>query len=204
MELDGHLTTDDILDLGGWCILRTASRDTLSVCDDLKRAGFGAWTPRERRIGRKPRTRKQYNKIFAIMPTYVFAPASSMNSLLSLSIDPRRNCPPFTVFKYGDGFPLIADGELEALRVEEARRNAIFERQKNKGRKAPTFRVGLKVLLSEAGFKGLVGKVVESQGSFTLIDIPGFAYPIKIASLQLEKDMLAGEQQRQPALSSVS
>lgn len=193
---EGHrsvLEGIDVLDLGSWCILRTASSDTLSTCDALVAMGFLAWTPRERRIGKLPRTQKTHIKKFPMMPTYVFAPAVRMDELLALSVVPATNCPPFTIFKYDGGFPLIADGELDALRAEEERRNEIFERQRDKGRKPPVFKSGLEVILSKAGFKGLRGKVVESEGSFTIIDIPGFVHPIKIASLQLERDVLAGE-----------
>jgi len=181
----------DILDLGRWCILRTASLDTLKVTEALKKIGFNVWTPEERKIGRMPRTRKAFDKVFPIMPSYVFAEAHQIDGLRSLSESPTRDCPHFSVFKYGDGFPLVSDGELEALRSEEKHRNGIFERQKAKKTKAPVFEQGLEVLLTQGGFEGLEGKVVESKGSFTLVEIPGFPQPIKIASLLLQQDVVS-------------
>ncbi len=183
----------DTLDLGSWCILRMASRDTLPVAKALEQMGYMVWTPCEERVRRMPRTRKKFVERLAIMPSYVFAPAGRLEDLLSLSVVPTFNCPSFTVFKYGDGFPLISDSELDALRSEESHRRERFERQRAKKRKAPTFERGLVVPLMEPGFEGLSGKVVETQGGYTLIEIPGFPQPIKISSLLLEKGVLASE-----------
>lgn len=190
MKLD---IDEGILDLGSWCILRTGNLDTLPVHEALKKMGFAVWTPIERRIGRMPRTRKEYDRTYALMPTYVFAPSDRLDDLLALSVVPSINCPPFTIFRHGGGFPLIANLELDSLRSEEDRRRSIFERHKNKGRKAPVFEPGLEIKLSEAGFEGLFGTVVESKGSYTLVDIPGFKQPIQISSLLLQKDVIADE-----------
>lgn len=184
---------DDTLDLGGWFILRMASLDTLAVFDDLHSAGYPVWTPIERRIGRMPRTRKEYDKRFALMPSYVFARIDALDDLLKFALLPERNCPRFTVFRAQGAIPLIADSELNGLRYQEDTRRARFEKAQASKQKAPKFDEGLEVHLTESGFEGLKGTVIESKGRFTLVDIPGFAQPIKISSLLLQKDVLAGE-----------
>lgn len=183
----------DILDLGKWCILRMASLDTLPVKEALEKMGFEVWTPIERKAGRRPRTRKEYDKTLAITPSYVFAPADRLDDLLAMSVNPLSDCPRFTVFRHGDGFPLIADVELEALRHQERVRNEHYDKQQARKRKSPSFAPGLEVPLTAPGFEGLSGTVRESKGGQTWIDVPGFPMPIKIASLLLQSDVLANE-----------
>lgn len=178
------------LDLGSWCILRMASADTLSVMDALALKGFEVWTPVDRRIGRMPRTRKEYDKRFALMPSYVFAHVSGMDELLRLAMLPSKDVPRFSMFRHQGGFPLIAEADLSELRSEEKRRLGIFERWRISRMKAPIFSPGTEVLMAEGGFAGLLGKVVGSQGRYTLVDIPGFDQPLKISSLLLSEQSL--------------
>jgi transcription antitermination factor NusG len=175
----------DILDLGSWFILRMASADTLKVADQLAKRGFDVWTPIERKRGRKPRTRAQFDKSFALMPSYVFANMHHLAELQRMADLPSSDTPRFTLFRYAGGVPLIADDQLAALRGEETRLQRVYEKQVAKGAKGPKFNAGQIVRLQEGGFAGLSGEVVEQQGQFTLVSIDGFHAPIKIASLLL-------------------
>lgn len=192
MATKGRAT--DELDLGSWCILRMGSASTLSVLESLRQAGFEVWTPVERKIGRMPRTRAQFDKSFALMPSYVFANVRHVEELARLAMIPNREHPRFTLFKHQGGFPLIADAELEALRSIETKRQGLFERLKRKGTKGPAFAVGQSVRVPDGGFAGLSGMVEGSSGEYTLVSFAGFHKPIKIASLLLLPDAVTNEQ----------
>jgi transcription antitermination factor NusG len=179
----------DPLDLGGWFILRMASADTLGLFRSLRKAGYRVWTPTDHKTGRKPRTREEYDKEFALMPSYIFAHTDSFDALARMAIVPFGDHPRFTLFRHDNGVPIINDADLAGLRREEERCASIYERWKQKRVKAPQFRAGTDVTLKDGGFEGLAGTVVESRGRFTLVDIPGFAQPIKISSLLLLDDV---------------
>lgn len=179
---------DHVLDLGGWFILRMSSAATLSLAEALTRAGFDVWTPVERTIGRMPRTRTEYDKAKALMPSYVFANICHFDDLARLAVVPNRECPRFSLFRYNGGVPLIADAELGALREEEVRTRNIFDRLKAKGKKGPAFVKGTHVRATSGGFEGLSGVVEDTQGQCTLVSYAGFHKPIKIASLLLLPD----------------
>lgn len=189
----------DTLDLGAWFILRMSSAATLSVCEGLKRAGFDVWTPVERKIGRMPRTRTAFDKQRPLMPSYVFANVQDIDALAELAVIPNRECPRFTLFRHNNGIPLIADEELEALRAEESRMQRIFDRQKVKGRKGPSFEKGASVKAQSGGFEGLSGIVEGTQGQYTLVTYAGFGKPIKIASLLLLPDEVTNRQSQDTA-----
>ena len=184
----------EVLDLGGWCILRMASADTLAVHDHLAHSGFDVWTPTARKIGRMPRTRVEYDKRFALMPSYVFAHVSRIGDLMHMAMMPKSDCPRFSMFRHQGGFPLVADDELGFLRMEEDRHKGIFERWRRSRSKAPKIAQGTVVSMTEGAFAGLSGTVEEMQGQFALVNIPGFAKPIKIASLLLADSVLADSQ----------
>lgn len=177
------------LDLGGWFILRMASADTLGLCRSLSAAGFRVWTPTDHKTGRRPRTRAEYDKVFPLMPSYIFAHTDGIEALARMAIVPVGDHPRFTLFRAGDGIPIIADSDLAGLRGEEQRRASIYDRWKQQRTKAPTFEKGKEVTLNKAGFDGLTGTVIQSNGRFTLVDMPGFSQPIKISSLLLLEDV---------------
>lgn len=178
---------NDILDLGSWCILRCANADTLPVFESLKRAGIEAYAPIDKRTGRKPRTKAQYVKSVALMPSYVFAHVRHLNDLARLATLPTSPHPRFSIFKQQGGFGLVADDELAALRAEEGRKLGVFERLSRRGRKGPRLAVGSEVRLPDGPFAGFSGIVGEVQGQFTLVDTTIFGKPItiKIASFLL-------------------
>jgi transcription antitermination factor NusG len=181
------------LDLGSWCILRMGSASTLSVFESLKRAGFNVWTPIERKVGRMPRTRAAFDKQFALMPSYVFAHVQHIEDLMRIAMAPHKDHPRFTMFKHQNGFPLIADEELEALRTIEGKKQSIFEKLKRQGVKGPVFGIGAAVRVPEGPFAGLTGEVSDQSGQFTLVNIAGFHRPVKISSILLLPDVAINE-----------
>lgn len=181
----------DILDLGGWCILRMASADTLRLFKTLTSAGFEVWTPVEKRMGRMPRTRAIFDKEFPLMPSYIFASVHHLTELHSLAMLPNREHPKFSMFRYQGGIPLIADAQLNALRAEEERTGRIYEKQRRKGQKGPRLDRGSEVRMTEGPFAGMSGIVEDHQGQFTLVDMTMFGkiVTIKISSLLLAENM---------------
>lgn len=179
------------LDLGSWCILSMASSDTLKVAKSLTDAGLQVWTPIEKRIGRMPKTRARFDKDTALMPRYVFGRVEHVAEFLRLAMIPRREHPRFSVFRYQGGIPLIADDELDALRMEEARSHRLFDRFKRRGAKGPKLEPGSEVRLPDGPFADLPGIVEDQQGQFTAVSftIFGRAQTIKVASLLLDPDM---------------
>lgn len=175
----------DTLDLGSWFILRTASADTLPLVNSLKKRGFDVWTPVEKRRAKKPRTRVEYDKELAIMPSYIFANVHHLAELHAMAVIPDQRLPDFSLFQLRGGVPLIDDMQLEALRYEEDRLQAVYERAVRRGKPAPKFSAGKLVHISDGGFAGLSGVVEGQQGQFTLVSFAGFHSPIKIASLLL-------------------
>jgi len=179
------VTHDTILDLGQWCILRTAPADTVKAMRALTAEGIEAWTPVERKVGRTPRQRNRYERETALMPSYLFAGAKSIDHLLHLARQPWLDFPKFRVFTYKGGIPLVADSELQSLRAEEARCNRLFERLKQIGRKVPRLPEGTQVEMPDGPFVGLTGVVEGHRGKVTLVSFAGFHKPIEIASFLL-------------------
>lgn len=170
-----------------WCILRMAAGRTLAVADALCAAGIEAWTPREEHSRRVPRSTARRSIVAPVTPTIVFARYDRLGDLLALSKSPQqtyqqwdaeRGCmvthgiPYFTVFRFQDGYPRIADRDLDALRLAE-KRGA-------KQQKVRQFMVGDAVRLPDAGFDGLIGEVEDVAGRYTMVLFPGFTLPIKV------------------------
>jgi hypothetical protein len=188
------MTRHDTLDLGRWCILRMASAATLSVCSYLTTEGFEVWTPVARKHGRMPGTRARFDRPAALLPSYAFAGVQRVEDLQSLAVLPTTDCPRFTIFRHNGGIPLIADDELGGLRDEETRIRRVFDKFLRRDAKAPVFEPGSIVTTPEAGFEGLLGVVESSRGQYTLVNFPGFARPIKVASLLLLPDKAIEQQ----------
>lgn len=183
----------DTLDLGAWFIIRMASADTLPVVRALARRGIEAWTPLERKLGRMPRTRRQYDKEFALMPSYAFVAVHDLPAVQRIALLPQGDMAAFSIFHHKGGVPLIADDQLDALRAEEGRLQGIYERACRKGKKLPTFAPGHIVRMDSGGFAGLEGIVEGQEGQFTLVNFDGFHSPIKISSLLLVEDVSGAE-----------
>jgi hypothetical protein len=179
--------TRDVLDLGSWCILRMASTDTLRLARSLTDAGLSVWTPVERRVARLRLDRSRIHRETALMPSYAFGRVEHVDELLRLAMIPHREHPRFSVFRYNNGIPLIADDQLEALRGEEERTARVFDKFLRRGMKGPRLAPGSEVRLPDGPFAGITGIVEGTEGQFTLIDIIVFGRPaqIKVASILL-------------------
>jgi transcription antitermination factor NusG len=163
-----------------WCILRTSGRKTILLADSLKRHGVEAWTPREIRKQRLPRSRAVEERTIAIMPTFVFARASHLGYLANETQNYKSPHPQFSVQLYQNRFPLIADGELRALRDAE-RKTIPLE-------KVSGYNPGDIVRIGQGGFAGLSGIVQTSDGKHTMIAFSGSKLAVKISTLLLREE----------------
>lgn len=171
---------------GMWCVLRTSGPNTLPLARSLGEAGYEVWTPIERQVKRLPRKKVEVERESPIMPTYVFASADDLLELVNLSLSPLNNHRAFSVFRYLNKYPLIADSSLEALRGEESRR-ALASRK----RKKVVLAKGATVRIEEGAFAGMSGVVETSKGKFTLVCFPGYSMPVQIASWILATDSVS-------------
>lgn len=165
---------------GDWCILRTKGSSTLRLARSLELDGIGAWTPTEIQQRGNHRNSAKHEVMLAVMPTYVFAPAEHLVDLLAAAEAPVSIHPDFSVFRHLDRFPLIADVQLNSLRLIE---------RKAAAKNSPVvFPRDYQVRIPDGPFQGLTGRVVEdSNGGFTLVAFPNFAIPIKFASWTLDR-----------------
>lgn len=186
--------TRPVLDLGSWVILRMASGDTLRLVKSLRTAGIEAWAPVEKRVAKMPRTGAPFDKESALLPSYVFAPVEHVDELLHLEHAQRRAHPRFTVFRYRNGIPLVADDQLDALRTEENRKGRVFEKWRRRGMKGPVLAKGTEVRLPDGPFQGFTGIVEDVQGQYTLVCASIFGKPveIKVASCLLAENVARG------------
>lgn len=167
-----------------WIILRCSGASTLKLAASLKTAGFEVWTPMVQNSARRPRTRKP-KELVPAMPTYLFAAARHLHTLLAERGHPASDHPDFSVFQHYGRIPLIADAELAPLRTAERKSTPLENVRK--------FTQGERVKLTEGGFAGMSGVVegIRGKGKFTLVSFPGYAIPIDIDTMLL----LADEQQ---------
>jgi transcription antitermination factor NusG len=163
-----------------WAILRCKGSSTLRLARSLSAEGYGAWTPTEIQVKRNRQNSQRTESMVAVMPTYVFVPAEHLLTMLEESEMPASLHPDFSVFRYNDRFPLIAEAELTALRHIE---------RKAAAKASPVvFPSGQPVRSPDGPFQGLTGQVVETtKGEFTLVAFPGFNIPVKFASWKLER-----------------
>jgi hypothetical protein len=126
--------TDEQVYSDRWCILRTSGGRTLALADSLTKAGFEAWSPRKtlKRIkaGVKPRldgTRPTIEVDAAILPTFVFARAKDLSVLAQVACADITPHPPFSIFRYGGRYPVIADASVIGLQDAERDATAVIE-----------------------------------------------------------------------------
>lgn len=175
-----------------WCILRTSPARTLTVEESLAEAGLDVWTPKATEVRRQGRERKTVEHDVPILPEIVFARSEHLSRLLTISKSPgmiyrvwdsekkrmvAHEHPPFSVFRYLDGYPLVSDRSLDPLRLAERRapqraRQCLID-------------AGSAVRYPGAGFDGLTGVVQNCQGQYALVLFPGFSIPVKISSRML-------------------
>jgi len=164
-----------------WIVLRCSGANTLKLANSLRAEGFDAWTPVETLKRREGPSRSRRKEVLPVMPSYIFARAHHLFALLSMSKDETNPTSGFSVFRHHDRIPLIADGDLDPLRVAERKRTP-FD-------KVAKFTKGEMVKLLEGGFAGLQGVVELTRGQYTLVTFPGFPMPIKISTLLLKSDV---------------
>ena len=153
-----------------WCILRTAGSNTLSVARSLDESGFSVWTPVETQRRRAPRSKDVREVVMPLLPGMLFADASRLHELLTLSRSPAltskrwnsetkrmetHGCPHFSLFRYDGRFPVVADRQLDALRQAERR-----GRSKAEG---PLVKVGDEVPHPAGMLGGLTGVVIRAK-----------------------------------------
>jgi transcription antitermination factor NusG len=175
-----------------WCILRTAPSRTVPLVKALAAAGFEVWTPQETSSRRAARSRIEKEVVVPITPSIAFAEYERLPELVMLSRmqSPRtktwddaarawisKPVPPFSVFRFLDAYPRVADRDLDALRVAE-------QRVRPKG-KVRTFAPGETVKLIGGGFEGLVGTVQGMRGQHTLVTFGDWDIPVAIAAVNL-------------------
>lgn len=164
-----------------WIILRTSGRNTLGLLEDLTRAGFDVWTPVRVERKRAPRSNARYEIKQAMMSTYVFAKSHHVEDLCELAKMTQKDCPDFSVFHYLDRIPVVADRELDPLRMTEAR---MVPRKK-----ARTFNSGELVRVQEGPFTGMTGMVEHGDGKYTLVLFGRTA--VKIHTFLLRNERMA-------------
>lgn len=174
-----------------WCILRMSGPRTLAVADSLAEAGLEVWTPRRIDRRRLPRGKKGHREVeVALMPTFAFARVAHLADLQAIRADPKSPHPAFSIFKHLNGFPSVADREINALRAEEQRARVKKDRH--------TFAPGTRVQVPEGAFAGLSGQVVESgNGKFTLVCYGG-AFEVQIATFLLRTEEVHEAPQSSP------
>lgn len=159
--------------MSDWCILRCSSAHTMRLAHSLTDAGISAWSPVEVKSKRVPRANIKRQVVIPLMPSYVFADARKLFDLIELAEAEHKAQPDFRLFRSAERIPLIADCNLDALRLTEKKRTV-------EARKA--FTKGETVKLTDGGFTGLTGTVESAQGQFVMVAIPGFNYQLKVAA----------------------
>lgn len=170
----------------GWLILRTQGRHTLRLTGSLAEDGFEVWTPVVTRNLRVPRANVRRDAQLPLMPSYIFARTGHLLDLLELAAMPEKPRraggrkpahPDFTVFRYLDRIPVVADADLKGLREAETDL-ARPRRRRRYGR-------GDEVKIPHGSFGGLTGHVVECSGRFTRVCF-GTRMEVKISTFILQ------------------
>ena len=163
-----------------WVILQTPR--ALELAHLLEVAGFRVWTPKQTVRKRIPRSRHRVRETRALVPGFVFAESSQAFELVAVErTSPEGGLPPFKVMRHDAKIPTIADAELDGLREEEAKRL----KHQAKPSKTPTFAPGVLVNIPGAGFESLSGRVIKSQGRYTLVELKGFTDGLRVDSVAL-------------------
>lgn len=165
--------------MSDWCILRTNGRGTLRLARSLSAVGLEAWAPALTVNQRLPRSKRRRERETPLMPTFVFARAQNLEALVALAHRPGHH-ETFSIFHYMGDIPLIADRDLEPLRLAE-RRSVPKQRR-------VTYRPGQTVRVPEGSFGGMSGIVEQSDHRYTLVAFGG-AIRVKIATFILQPNV---------------
>ena len=166
-----------------WMVLECSAPKTLELAKSLTEAGMEAWAPITREIARKGEQRNREEVAVPLMPSFVFASARHLHTLLALARSPSlqyrvwdaderrmvtKGHPRFKLFRAGRFIP---DRQLEPLRR--------LERKPRPKREEKTFRLGERVRTDEAGFEGLTGMVMELRGKKVLVAFGTFGFSVE-------------------------
>lgn len=167
-----------------WCILRTSGPRTLKLAASLVGAGFDVWTPTMTAQRRKGRKRERVDCPAPITPTFVFARAAQLGDLIREASALASPHPPFSVFRYRDRIPLLADRSLSALRSAEEQ-----DRLKHLKATRRTVPAGTSIKLTEGAFAGMTGIVEGGNGKEAVVNFGG-GFVVSIATYLLESDVI--------------
>lgn len=176
---------------GAWCILRTSSGKTLPLARSLAAAGFEVWTPVLTRKRRRARSKVTVEQEGAMMPTFVFARAAHLPELIALRSQPISRHPSFSIFRWVGRTPLIADGDMAALRdVEDQEYERVRRAALRAQRKA--FPVGERVRVVEGTFGGMTGIVERGDSKEAFVNFGG-QMRVRVATWLLASDAVTGD-----------
>jgi transcription antitermination factor NusG len=189
-----------------WIIVRMAASRTRAVTDALRQAGYDAWTPMETVTKRAPRTRVvKARRLVPSMPTYAFVRAIHAFDLAVEIGSPMTTLPAFSIFRHDDRAALIADRDLDPVRITE--------QQGNMRRTKPLWKDGDMVRVPEGPCAGMSGVIhsLKRSGKLALVAFPGWQVPIEISASLLLPDpvkdnkavLLSGAASRQDRLAEV-
>lgn len=175
--MTGPSRTDD------WCILRMAAPRTITVVQSLTRAGFDVWTPTDWVPCRMTKARKRRKRPEPLLSTFAFARADHLPDLIAIMASPVAQHPDFSILRHGDGFALIEDQELEALRTFEKD----TQRATDRSQPAPVFKIGDRVALpNRDAFASMNGVVEAVEGKFYVLVFPGSTLRIKADAWEMK------------------
>ena len=161
-----------------WCILRCSGRPTLRLAASLAEDGFEVWTPSRTETRRVPRMNARREVTLPILPGFVFASAAHLWTLHDLAEDPKSRIA-FSLFRYLDRFPLIADAELQHMRALEQR----LARPRKAKRPLDH---GALVRVEGGSFHGLSGVVQRSSRGETVVVFDG-KWQVKVSTCSLKQ-----------------
>lgn len=175
-----------------WCILRTASRQTLPLTKALSDEGFCTWTPTEIQQRRARRDYPRETVTVALMPSIVFADYARLTDLIRLARAGMqyqvwdaalrrmvvRGMPHFRVLRDADHYARVRDVELAGLRRAEKLRLTMV--------KAATIKAGDNVRVLGGAAEGLRGTVESVKGMFATVQFGAAAVPFIVAFGLLE------------------
>lgn len=173
-----------------WCILRTSGKSTLNLARTLEEDAFKVWTPVLMQMMRVPRMNVKREIKLPLLPSFVFASSSHLHELLALErmpVKPRRGAGllqpahrPFTLFRFLDRIAMIADRDLEPLRLKEI--EALPKRAK------PRFDQHAQVRVTKGAFEGLKGRVERCKSGYALVIFTDWNTPVQIPTFLLRED----------------
>lgn len=167
-----------------WCILRTSGRLTLPLAESLACDGFEVWTPVETRTVQISRMNVNREVRNAILPSFIFAAWEHRFDLLGLASSPGR-MRRFSVFRYAERIPMVADDALIHLRRMEKR---LTPRQKANRTWAKGALVKVKSCADARGFDAMTGIVRKSDCEVTVVCFSAWFDKVEIPTSILVDD----------------